>query len=114
MISCLCINAKNRPSVIPDTHWVKEGQKYTVTIVHNMVNQGFILGFTLREINLEELNTEYSCFKSDRFAFRKEDIPALLELMEACAGLNDFDPIKILEEQVFVEEKNKEEELVEL
>jgi hypothetical protein len=103
MIETVCINDSNKPSIIPDTHWVKKGKWYNIIMVYNMVKQEGILGVVLKEIDLESLEIGYSCFKIDRFAIKQEDIPALLQLIKDCGELNDFDPQKLIDEQVLVE-----------
>jgi len=107
MINTKCINDKDKPSSIPNTHWVKEGKDYTVVMIYRMVQPGAMMGVILQEIDLNEVETPYECFKIQRFGFKQEDIKALMELIEACEGLQDFDPAKLIEEQVQIEEQLK-------
>lgn len=102
MVKCICINNKKKPSLVPMTHWINEGTKYTVKHVYNMIHpdQGEpVVGVTLVEINIESLNIVYKGYKLSRFAFTKEDLEKLAELMKLCSDLNKFDPMKLLEEQ---------------
>jgi hypothetical protein len=100
MIDTVCINDRNKPSAIPDSHWIVKDKEYTVIMIYNMVEQGAILGAVLKEIDLESLDIGYSCFKLDRFGFKLDDMEALLELMKNCGELNDFNLEELLEEQL--------------
>lgn len=103
MVKCICIDNKNKPALVPMTHWINQGTKYTIKHVYNMIPPGEgkpMVGVTLVEVDLESLNIVYKGYKIGRFAFTKEDLEALLELMKLCTELNDFDPMKLIEEQV--------------
>ena len=90
MIKCTCINDKNRPKEIPIEKWIVKGNKYHVTFIYNMINQKGILGCTISEISLDDLEP-YNCYNLARFAFDEKDLQALIEMMEGCAEFNDFD-----------------------
>lgn len=98
MVSCVCIDAKNKPANIPTTKWLKEGQKYTIMHVYLMVNQDKIQGCSLKELKIDF--PPYNCFRLNRFGFKKEDVPALIELIKNCNDLNDIDVEKLLEESL--------------
>jgi hypothetical protein len=108
MVKTICIDNKDKPFEVPITHWVNEGTKYTIKHVYNMIppedmkykNIKPHMGVTLMEINIESLNIVYKGYKIERFGFAKEDMEALIELIQACTELNDFDPMKLIEEQV--------------
>jgi hypothetical protein len=100
MIKGICINAKNKPEEVAPEHWVKEGQKYSVTMIYNMVMQKGILGITVSEIDLESKGYNYSCFRMDRFGFDIDDLEELVQLAEDCAELNDFNVEELLTEQL--------------
>jgi hypothetical protein len=102
MISCICINDKEKPKEIPNTHWIEKGKEYNVIMIYNMVNQGAILGVVLRGIDLESLDIGYSCFRMDRFAFKLEDLDKLIALAKDCADLNGFDIEELIREQELV------------
>lgn len=100
MIKATCINDKNKPSEILPVHWIKEGEKYSVLMIYNMVEQEGILGVVLQEIDLEKHGYSYSCFRMDRFSFDLQDLGALIKLCEDCAELNDFNVEELLTEQL--------------
>jgi len=102
MIKVICMDDSKKPSEIPASHWVKKGTKYHITHISKMMNQGFILGCDLSEINLLDLDTPYNCFRLSRFGVQLKDLEKLQQLIKDCAELNDIeiDLDKILEEQV--------------
>lgn len=104
MVEAVCLNDKNKPAEIPNSHWIVKDKKYTVIMIYKMVEQSNILGAVLKEIDLESLNIGYSCFRLDRFGFRPEDAKALFELMKSSAELNDLNLEELFEEQVQLEE----------
>lgn len=106
MIKTLCIKDNNKPDDIPMSHWVKKGIEYTVIGVYHRVQPGATMGLLLSEIDLDELDTPYSCFSSNRFRFKEEDVPELLELIKSCEGLQDFDPLELIEEEIILEEND--------
>jgi hypothetical protein len=62
----ICINDKNRPNEVPESHWVKEGKIYTVLRTCKLNIQGGKVGFELEEINLKPFSP-YEYFDSGRF-----------------------------------------------
>ena len=94
-VPCLCINNKNKPNEILPQNWINEGTEYTINYVYYHVNQG-IQGVTLDEI---QTNSEkYSSYRLDRFAFTKEGIDQLIELIKDCTELGKVDIMQLIEE----------------
>lgn len=87
MIKCICIDDKNRPSKVPPTKWVKEGQEYTVIFTLVVLPQK-TLAVQLDEIDLDESCMPYSFFLANRFAFRTEDLEKLTAFIEECTHVN--------------------------
>lgn len=87
MIKCICINDKNRPSRVPETKWVKEGEEYTVIFTLVVLPQK-TLAVQIDEIDLDESCRPYSFFLANRFAFRTEDLERLIEFIEQCTQVN--------------------------
>jgi hypothetical protein len=100
MIRCICIDDSGKPDVIPITHWVKKGETYHINYVYKMLLMGGILGVTLNEIDLMQLNCGYECFKLTRFAIHKEDLQALLQLFKDCHEFNELNLEEMLEDQL--------------
>ncbi len=96
-VPCLCIDAKNRPQEIPLNKWISEGIQYTILHIGTTVNRK-ILTCTLLEVTLDETCKPYDGYRLDRFAFKEEDIPKLLELMKSCSELNGLNINELLEE----------------
>jgi hypothetical protein len=87
MIECICINDKNRPKEIPETKWIKEGEKYNV-IYTTIVLPQKQLAYHLSEIELTEAEAPYEYFLANRFAVPLENIHKLLELIKDCSETN--------------------------
>jgi len=87
MIKCICIDAKNRPSKVPPTKWLTEGQEYTVIFTLVVLPQK-TLAVQLDEIDLDESCMPYEFFLANRFAFSKEDIGKLVDFIEECTHVN--------------------------
>ena len=103
MIPCICIDDKNKPSIIPDEKWVKEGVKYNITYVWQMVDQvgdevkpRGIQGVSLAELDISAY-IPYNCFRMTRFAFDPKDLEALFALMKDCTDLMDADISELIE-----------------
>ena len=94
-VPCLCINNKNKPNEILSQNWINEGTEYTINYVYYHVNQG-IQGVTLDEIQTK--SEKYSSYRLDRFAFTKEGIEQLIELMKDCTELGKIDIMQLIEE----------------
>ena len=94
-VKCLCINNKLRPKEILPQNWINEGTEYTINYVYYHVNQG-IQGVTLDEVQTK--SEIYSSYRLDRFAFTKEGIEQLIELMQDCTELGKIDIQELIEE----------------
>lgn len=93
-VPCLCINNKNKPNEILSQNWINEGTEYTINYVYYHVNQG-IQGVTLNEVQTK--SEKYSSYRLDRFAFTKEGIEQLIELMKECTELGKVDIMQLIE-----------------
>lgn len=87
MIKCICIDDKNRPSKVPASKWVKEGQEYTVIFTLVVLPQK-TLAVQLDEIDLDESCAPYTFFLANRFAFTKDDLEKLMAFIEECNHVN--------------------------
>jgi hypothetical protein len=87
MIPCICIDDSKKPKEIPPEKWVKEGQEYHVIYTVTVLPQKQ-LAFHLHEISLDECCLPYEYFLAHRFAFTKENLKLLMELIKDC---NDID-----------------------
>jgi hypothetical protein len=76
MFKVICINAKDRPPDLPTSHWIKEGQEYTVIkVCMNKLSKE--LYFVLEEI---QPTSPYGGYRIDRFAIPHPDaVDAQLE-----------------------------------
>lgn len=97
MVDCICIDAKNKPVIIPDELWVKEKENYQITHIYRMVNQKGIQGCDIKGKDISAY-IPYNCFRLDRFAFTEENITKLIEMMKECTDLNDADITELLEQ----------------
>ena len=94
-VPCLCINNKQRPPEVLPQNWINEGTEYAINYVYYHVNQG-IQGVTLDEVQTK--SEKYSSYRLDRFAFTKEGIEQLIELMKECTELGKVDIQQLIEE----------------
>lgn len=94
-VKCLCINNKSRPSEVLPQNWINKGTEYTINYVYYHVNQG-IQGVTLNEVQTK--SEKYSSYRLDRFAFTKEGIEQLIELMQDCTELGKLDIQELIKE----------------
>ena len=62
----LCIDDAGRPNDIPNSQWVKEGSIYHVTNAVKCNIQGGLLGFELKEVNLDGC-APYKFYAASRF-----------------------------------------------
>lgn len=68
-----------------------------------MINQNGIQGCAIAERDISAY-IPYNCFRLNRFAFRKEDLDKLGELIVYCTELNDINIESLLEENFVVVE----------
>ena len=97
MVECFCIDDKRKPKEIPESKWVKEGEKYHVIFTVTCLPQK-VLGFHLAEIELTDECLPYEYFLSNRFAFSADNLKLLFKLMKDCTDLTDFDINELIEE----------------
>ena len=103
MIECICIDDKHKPFQIPDSMWIKEGEKYTIVNITRHPNQNNIKGVELAEVSMDETCLPYQFYRLGRFAFNPEDIPRLIEFMHECTELDKLSIVKLLEEEHILE-----------
>jgi len=110
MIKAICIDDKNKPAIIPNNKWVKEGTQYHIIHIYRLPHHDNLLGVHLKEITLEDIpDCEFKTYRLSRFGIDIKDLEKFLELAKECAGLNDVDFTELAEEQIY-----KEEDLVEV
>jgi hypothetical protein len=100
MIKCICINDKNRPPEIPESHWVKFGSTYVVLSIETHVQPAAMLGVVLLTPDLAELNLPYKSFQIGRFGFAEEDLPALMTMINSSPDLQSLDPMLLISEEI--------------
>lgn len=61
-----CINDSNRPNDIPTSQWIKKNVVYHVTEAVRCNIQGGLLGFKLKEVNLDGC-APYQFYAANRF-----------------------------------------------
>jgi len=83
MIKCLCIDAENKPSVIPTDKWLEKGKEYTLAFSMTVLPQKK-LAFQVEEIDLDDSCSPFTWFLASRFTFKKKDLNALAEFIKDC------------------------------
>jgi 1,4-alpha-glucan branching enzyme len=83
MIKCVCIDADNRPSKIPQHKWLEKDKEYTLAFSMTVLPQKK-LAFQVQEIDLDDSCSPYTWFLANRFAFRQEDLEKLAEFIQDC------------------------------
>lgn len=87
MIECICIDDSYRPNEIPLSKWVKAGDKYHVIYTVRVLPQN-IIGVHLSEINLTENELPYEYFNINRFAFERDTLKDLMQLIQDCSEID--------------------------
>lgn len=87
MIKCVCIDAENKPSKIPQQKWLEKGKEYTLSFSMTVLPQKK-LAFQVEEIELDDSCSPFTWFLADRFAFREEDLEKLSEFIMDCNKIN--------------------------
>ena len=85
----LCIDAENKPEVIPDNEWIEKGKEYTPISFMLLTRQG-IGGFQLLEVELSIASHPYEFYKATRFAIRKDDLEEFLALVSVSREIADL------------------------
>mgnify|MGYP005997662645 CR=1 FL=1 len=106
MIEVICIDDNNIPSEIPRSYRVEYGKKYTVTFIHNIARteEGFVIGFELKEASILELNLPYECWKADRFGVDLGGRRIIKKSAGDRLAVDDFNIDELLEAQLTVTE----------
>ncbi len=68
----VCVNAQGRPNEIPTSKWVAKDETYTVIKADYLNVQNGLLGFKLKEVNIDDC-FPYQYFASNRFRPLTED-----------------------------------------
>jgi len=63
----ICIDSSNRPSKIPESEWVVEGEVYTITRIVRMGLQDNKFGVLLKEVQLSSESFPYELYDAERF-----------------------------------------------
>ena len=101
MIPTTCIDASNKAPEIFTGEWITKGMTYHITHVFYHPSQG-IQGCSLREVRLTGRSLPYGSYRLNRFAFTPEALQQLIQMMQDCSDLNDFDVLKLIEESELV------------
>ena len=100
-VECICINDSNRPKEIPQSKWIKEGEKYTVIYTVTVLPQKQ-LGFHLAEIELTDNELPYEYLLASRFGFTQDNLQKLIELIKDCSEI-DFSMDELLKQTELAE-----------
>lgn len=95
-VKCICINDKNRPKEISPNLWIKKDEEYNITHIYWHPQQG-IQGAELKEITLDDSCFPYQSFALNRFAFTKEELDKLIQMMKDCTELNDIEVTNLID-----------------
>ena len=87
-LKLLCVDDTNKPFEIPTNKWVKKGEWYHPSRIFVHVEQGYIQGVEVEEIELDESNHPYESYKLTRFACPMTLFPLLIKLVRDCSELN--------------------------
>lgn len=107
MVEVICINEKNRPNQIPESDWVKEGEKYHITHISIQINHiengQPVLGCDLYEkpLSLEKHNP-FECWRLSRFGADEKNLMALIELIHNCYNLPKQEISNLIKESELV------------
>ena len=96
MVECICIDDKNKPKEIPDSKWLKEGNKYNIIYTVIVLPQRE-LAVMLSEIELTDNEMPYEYFLAKRFGFTEENLNKLMQLIKDCTD-TDFSMEELLEQ----------------
>jgi len=101
MVECICIDSSKKPKEIPESKWIKEGEKYNIIYTVTVLPQKEI-GVHLAEIELDENCMPYEYFLLRRFAFTQEDLLLLMQLIKDCSD-TDFSLEELMEQSQLIE-----------
>lgn len=100
MIKCICVDDSKKPSPIPDHKWIKKGEEYHVIFTITVLPQKQ-LAFELHEITLDETCKPFEYFLSSRFAFTKDNLDKLNQMIKDCSDI-DFSIDELMEQTELV------------
>jgi hypothetical protein len=63
----VCIDSSNKPSKVPESEWVKEGEIYTIIRIVRMGFQDNVFGVLLKEVQLSSKSFPYELYDMSRF-----------------------------------------------
>ena len=100
MVEVICIDDKSKPKEIPQSYWIKEGEKVHITLVtFHPEQEGGIQGCELYEKPLPlEHCAPYNFWRLSRFGITKENLEALIELIKNSTELDEVDVRSLVEE----------------
>lgn len=87
MIKCVCINADNKPSKIPQHKWLEKDKEYTLSFAIVVLPQRQ-LAFQVEEIDLDDSCIPYEYFLANRFSFNVSHLQRLHEFIKECTKIN--------------------------
>ena len=87
MIKCVCIDADDKPSKIPQHKWLEKNKEYTLAFTMTVLPQKQ-LAFQIEEIDLDDSCSPFTWFLASRFAFREKDLDKLAEFIQECNHIN--------------------------
>lgn len=99
-IRVICIDEKNKPSVIPASKWVKEQELYHILMIFYSIPSK-TMAYTLEEIDLDESCAPYGVFDAKRFAIHQDDLEEFIQLAKDCTDLNDIEIKELIEQEEF-------------
>ena len=83
MVPCICIDDTKKPNEIPQDKWVKKGEQYHVIYTAYCIPSKEV-GVYLDELSLDDCCLPYEYYALRRFAFTKEALEQLIELIKNC------------------------------
>lgn len=101
MVECFCIDDSKRPAEIPSSKWIKKSKKYHIVYTSTVMPQK-LLGVWLSEIDLDESCAPYEFFLASRFAFTKDNLDKLNELIANCSD-TEFSMDELMEQTQLID-----------
>jgi len=99
-VRVICIDEKNKPSIIPASKWVKEQELYHILMVFYSIPSK-TMAYTLEEIDLDQSCEPYGVFHAKRFAIHQDDLEEFMQLAKDCTELNDIEIKELIEQEEF-------------
>ena len=101
VMKCICINDKNKPDNIPQSHWITQDKEYIIKRFEIIDKAKGIVGVILKDIDLTEINTSFTAFSIERFMFTTEASDMLLNLLSSTFGIDVTDVKHLLKDPDF-------------